>query len=231
MTVAPLEICVIQRGIRFSIDLTEFSRGWACEIFKGHFQIPDLGPIGANGLANPRDFDIPVAAYEKVSEEFTIVNKYLGEFFECKMDHSPFDVVAWHGNYAPYKYPLKKFNTMNTVSFDHPDPSIFTVLTAQTDEPGVATCDFVIFPPRWMVGEKTFRPPYYHRNCMSEFMGNIHGTYDAKEAGFGPGCSSLHSHMTPHGPEAEVFEKVDFISLGVEVIILTIFYKMNNLIS
>lgn len=136
LTVEPLEICVIPRGIRFSVDITEFSRGWVCEIFKGHFKLPDLGPIGANGLANPRDFKAPHAWYEKVNEKFVVHNKYLGEMYECEMDHSPFDVVAWHGNYHPYKYHLSNFNTIGTVSFDHPDPSIFTVLTAPTDEPG-----------------------------------------------------------------------------------------------
>lgn len=213
LTAEPLEIVVIPRGIRFTVDITEFSRGWIVEVFKGHFRIPDLGPIGANGLANPRDFKIPHAWYEKVNEKFIVHNKYLGEMYECEMDHSPFDVVAWHGNYVPYKYHLSNFNTIGTISFDHPDPSIFTVLTAPTDEPGVATCDFVIFPPRWMVGENTFRPPYYHRNCMSEYMGNIKGVYDAKEAGFGPGCSSLHSHLTPHGPETDVFEKASNVEL------------------
>lgn len=136
MVVAPLEICVIQKGIRFSVDVTEFSRGWICEVYKTHFTIPNLGPIGANGLANPRDFKIPVAWYEKSDEKFTIVNKYLGKLFTCEMDHSPFDVVAWHGNYAPYKYNLMDFNVIGTISYDHPDPSIFTVLTAPTDEPG-----------------------------------------------------------------------------------------------
>lgn len=150
------------------------------------------------------------AAYEDVDHDdtdFRVVNKYIGEFFECFYDHSIYDVVGWTGNYVPYKYDLDKFNTMGSISFDHPDPSIFTVLTAQTDDVGQAVCDFVIFPPRWLVAEKTFRPPYYHRNTMSEFMGNIAGTYDAKEKGFIPGASSLHSAMTAHGPEKEVFDK------------------------
>ncbi len=184
------------------------ARGWLAELFKGHFVIPDLGPIGANGLANERDFEAPVAAYEnKQGEEWTVVNRFAGKVFQYKQDHSPYDVVAWHGNYYPYKYDLNKFNTIGSISYDHPDPSIFTVLTAQTDDPGQAALDFVIFPPRWLVAEHTFRPPYYHRNCMSEFMGNISGTYDAKEAGFGPGASSLHSMMSAHGPEGDVFEK------------------------
>jgi len=208
MTVEQLEICVIPRGVKFSVEITELSKGWVCEIFKGHFAIPDLGPIGANGLANPRDFKVPVAYYERVKENYVIINKYLGTIYESDIEHSPYNIVAWHGNYTPYKYHLSNYNTMNTVSFDHPDPSIFTVLTAQTDEPGVATCDFVIFPPRWMVGEHTFRPPYFHRNLMSEYMGVIKGAYDAKEKAFSVGCSSLHLPMTAHGPEADVFEKV-----------------------
>jgi len=204
---------VIQRGVKFSVELEEWSRGYVCEIFKGHFRLPDLGPIGANGLANPRDFKTPVAYYEKSTDTFSIVTKFLGGFFESTIDHSPFDVVAWHGNYVPYKYDLRTFCTMGSISFDHPDPSIFTVLTCQTDEPGVAVCDFVIFPPRWLVQEHTFRPPYYHRNLMSEFMGNVFGTYDAKEKGFGPGFASLHLPMTPHGPDAEVFEKASTVDL------------------
>eukprot|EP00331_Platyophrya_macrostoma_P028207 CAMPEP_0176435696 /NCGR_PEP_ID=MMETSP0127-20121128/17493_1 /TAXON_ID=938130 /ORGANISM="Platyophrya macrostoma, Strain WH" /LENGTH=446 /DNA_ID=CAMNT_0017818807 /DNA_START=38 /DNA_END=1378 /DNA_ORIENTATION=+ len=207
LEVKPTEIVVIPRGIKFKVDLGGFSRGYVCEIFKGHFVLPDLGPIGANGLANPRDFQTPTAAYEEGQESYTVINKFQGEMFEYEMDHTPFDIVAWHGNYYPFKYDLALFNTINTVSYDHPDPSIFTVLTCQSDEKGSAICDLAIFPPRWMVAEKTFRPPYYHRNAMSEFMGNIKGTYDAKEEGFGPGCSSLHSMMSAHGPEGDVFEK------------------------
>lgn len=207
LTVGTGEICVIPRGIKFAVDITETSKGWISEVFKGHYELPELGPLGANGLANPRDFQIPVAYFERVKQEHVIINKYCGEFFETTIDHSPFDVIAWHGNYYPFKYDLSLFNVINTVTFDHPDPSIFTVLTAQSDEPGVAVCDFVIFKQRWMVAEKTFRPPYYHRNTMSEFMGNIKGFYDAKGHGFGPGCSSLHLPMTPHGPDAQAFEK------------------------
>lgn len=207
LTVAPKEIFVIPRGVKFAVEVDGPSSGWMTEVFKGHFQLPDLGPIGANGLANPRDFEIPVAAFEDRNGEFRVVNKYCGEFFEATSDHSVFDVVAWHGNYYPFKYNLEHFNTMNSVTYDHPDPSIFTVLTANTDEKGVASCDFVIFSPRWIVAEHTFRPPYYHRNTMSEFMGNVCGAYDAKGLGFGPGCSSLHQTMTAHGPDGEAFEK------------------------
>ena len=208
MDVAPGEMCVIPRGIRFQVNIDEPSRGYISEVFKGHFVVPDLGPIGTNGLADPRHFLSPVAAYERRENiKFTLVQKFLGKLFAANMDHSPFDVVAWHGNYTPYKYDLARYCVVNSVSFDHLDPCIFTVLTAQTDEPGNAVCDFVIFPPRYCVQEHTFRPPYYHRNTMSEYMGNIKGTYDAKTTGFLPGGSSLHSCMIGHGPEAEVFEK------------------------
>mmetsp|Transcript_32844 Transcript_32844/g.38095 ORF Transcript_32844/g.38095 Transcript_32844/m.38095 type:complete len:458 (-) Transcript_32844:400-1773(-) len=201
-------IAVIPRGIRFSVDVPSTgARGYVAEAFDQHFELPPRGVIGCNGLANERDFETPVAWYEDRDVAFTCFTKYCDEMFTFEQDHSPFDVVAWHGNYTPYRYDLAKFCVINTVSFDHLDPSIFCVLTSQTAEPGVASCDFVIFPPRWMVAEHTFRPPYYHKNCMSEFMGNIRGVYEAKEKGFLPGGASLHSHMVAHGPEAAVFEK------------------------
>jgi homogentisate 1,2-dioxygenase len=218
LSVQPTEIAVIQRGIKFSVEVEGEARGYVCEIYKSHFILPDLGPIGANGSANGRDFSYPKAHFEDRDCEFRIINKYLGEFFEAEMEHSIYDVVGWHGNYAPYKYDLKRFNTMGSISFDHPDPSIFTVMTCQTDDPGQAVCDFVIFPERWLVAENTFRPPYYHRNTMSEFMGNICGVYDAKEEGFIPGSASLHSTMTPHGPEAGVFEKASTSKLAPQKI-------------
>ncbi|KAG9159501.1 hypothetical protein Leryth_022752 [Lithospermum erythrorhizon] len=217
LQVSPGEIVVIPQGFRFSIDLPDGpSRGYVSEIFGTHFQLPDLGPIGANGLASARDFLVPVAWFDHSPRPgFTIVQKFGGELFTAKQDFSPFNVVAWHGNYAPYKYDLKKFCPYNTVLFDHSDPSINTVLTSPTDKPGVALLDFVIFPPRWLVAEHTFRPPYYHRNCMSEFMGLINGVYEAKSDGFLPGGASLHSCMTPHGPDTKTFETT--ISLGNEV--------------
>ncbi|ORZ02508.1 homogentisate 1,2-dioxygenase [Syncephalastrum racemosum] len=208
MMVAPNEICVIQRGVRFSVSLPDKSaRGYMLEIYGHHFELPDLGPIGANGLANPRDFVSPVAAYEEEADvDWDIISKFNGKLFVARQRHTPFDVVAWHGNYVPYKYDLAKFCVINSVSFDHIDPSIFTVLTAKSDTPGLAIADFVIFPPRWAVADKTFRPPYFHRNCMSEFMGLILGDYEGKSDGFLPGGASLHSPMTPHGPDAAVFE-------------------------
>ena len=217
LRVPPKEIIVIPRGCKFSVDIENSkARGWLAETFTGHFQLPDRGPIGANGLANERDFSAPVAAFEDdydLGLTWTIINRFCGKTFSYTQRYSPFNIVAWHGNYYPYKYDLNKFNTMGSISFDHPDPSIFTVLTVQSDTPGQAVLDFVIFPPRWLVAENTFKPPYYHRNTMSEYMGNIAGTYDAKEKGFIPGASSLHSAMSGHGPEEEVFVKASNVEL------------------
>lgn len=214
----PGEIAVIPRGIKFAVDLPDGpSRGYICENYGHPFVIPDKGPIGANGLANPRDFLAPVAAYEDKEGEYGLVAKFAGSLWETTLGHSPLDVVAWHGNCTPYKYNLAFFNTINTVSFDHPDPSIFTVLTSPSYPPGTANIDFVIFPPRWMVANDTFRPPYFHRNIMSEFMGLIHGVYDAKEGGgFDPGGFSLHNCMSGHGPDGKTFEKATHATLKPE---------------
>ncbi|CAI8011379.1 Homogentisate 1,2-dioxygenase [Geodia barretti] len=207
-------LVTFQQGMRFSVQVSAPSRGYILEVFNTHFQLPDLGPIGANGLANPRDFLSPVAWFEDVdSVDYLVVSKFQGSLFSSRQDHSPFDVVAWHGNYYPYKYDLAKFMVVNAVSFDHADPSIFTVLTCPSNTPGVAVADFVIFPPQWSVQEHTFRPPWYHRNCMSEFMGLLYGRYQAKEEGFAPGGASLHSMMTPHGPDQEAFEKASCVEL------------------
>lgn len=210
LDVEPGWICVMPRGLRFSVDLPEGrARGYVLEVFEGHFQLPDLGPIGANGLADARHFETPCAWYEEreVPSGFTVLHKFEGCLFKATQDFSPFNVVAWHGNYVPYRYDLAKFCPVNTVAFDHADPSIFTVLTCPSTTPGVAVADFVIFPPRWLVAEGTFRPPYYHRNCMNEFMGLIKGIYEAKQdGGFQPGGASLHSCMTPHGPDTVSFE-------------------------
>ncbi|OXB68916.1 hypothetical protein ASZ78_005353 [Callipepla squamata] len=218
MLVEPNEICVIQQGMRFSVEVFGETRGYILEVYGAHFELPDLGPIGANGLANPRDFLVPVAWYEdrKIAGGYTVISKYQGKLFAAQQDFSPFNVVAWHGNYTPYKYHLGNFMVINSVAFDHADPSIFTVLTAKSTRPGVAIADFVIFPPRWGVANNTFRPPYYHRNCMSEFMGLIKGHYEAKEEGFQPGGASLHSMMTPHGPDADCFEKASKAKLEPE---------------
>ncbi len=206
-SVGPQQIAVIPRGVRFRVELLIGSaRGYVCENYGAQFRLPELGPIGSNGLANPRDFETPVASFEDVEEPFELVQKFQGRLWATTLDHSPLDVVAWHGNLAPYRYDLRRFNVMNTVSFDHPDPSIFTVLTAPSEAPGTANVDFVIFPPRWMVAENTFRPPWFHRNVMSEFMGLIHGAYDAKSGGFLPGGASLHNQMSSHGPDRSSYE-------------------------
>lgn len=200
--IAPGHIAVIPRGVRFRVLLPEgAATGYVAENFGAPFRLPDLGPIGANGLANPRDFEAPAAWFEDRDTPFQLVQKSLASLWITTLPHSPLDVVAWHGNLAPYRYDLARFNTMNTVSFDHPDPSIFTVLTSPSTVAGRANADFVIFPPRWMVAEDTFRPPWFHRNVMSEAMGLIHGAYDAKAEGFAPGGLSLHNLMAGHGPD------------------------------
>ncbi len=201
-------IAVIPRGIKFKVEIIgKEAKGYLCENKGNPFILPSLGPIGANGLANPRHFEYPVAAYEKEQKSTKIICKNQQQLWIAHSEHSPLNVVAWHGNYAPYRYDLSLFNTINTVSFDHPDPSIFTVLTSESETLGVANLDFVIFPPRWMVAEHTFRPPYFHRNYMNELMGLIRGVYDAKKEGFTPGGISIHNCMTPHGPDHESYEK------------------------
>jgi homogentisate 1,2-dioxygenase len=205
--VPPRHVALIPRGLRMRVDLPDgAARGYVCENHGALFRLPDLGPIGANGLANPRDFETPHAAFEDSDAATEIVLKFQGRLWTTTLDHSPFDVVAWHGNLAPCRYDLARFNTINTVSFDHPDPSIFTVLTSPSETPGTANCDFVIFPPRWMVAEDTFRPPWFHRNVMSEFMGLVEGAYDAKAGGFAPGGASLHNQMSGHGPDQASYE-------------------------
>ncbi|MBD8655700.1 homogentisate 1,2-dioxygenase [Oxalobacteraceae sp. CFBP 13730] len=208
LDVEPQEIAVIPRGVRFQVTLPDGeARGYLCENFGALLQLPDMGPIGSNGLANPRDFLTPVAQYEDIEGDFELVTKFGGRLWRAPIGHSPLDVVAWHGNYAPYKYDLRHFNAIGSISYDHPDPSIFLVLQAPSDTPGVDTLDFVIFPPRWLVAEDTFRPPWFHRNVASEFMGLIHGAYDAKADGFVPGGSSVHNCMSGHGPDAATFDK------------------------
>jgi len=206
LDLAPGEIGVIPRGIRFCVAVESDVRGYVCENYGAPFRLPELGLIGANGLASPRDFLVPSAAFENIERPTRVVQKFQGGLWATTLDHSPLDVVAWHGNLAPYKYDLERFNTMGTVSFDHPDPCIFTVLTSPSDTPGVANCDFVIFPPRWLVAEGTFRPPWFHRSVMSELMGLIRGTYDAKAEGFVPGGVSLHNCMNAHGPDRATYD-------------------------
>jgi homogentisate 1,2-dioxygenase len=212
--IEPGEICVIPRGVVFRAEPRDgTARAYICENYGGSFTLPDRGPIGANCLANPRDFLTPVAAFEDIEGPCTLYAKWGGELFAAEIGQSPLDVVAWHGNYAPYKYDLRRFSPVGAISFDHPDPSIFTVLTAPSETAGTANVDFVIFPERWNVAENTFRPPWYHRNIMSEFMGLIYGIYDARPQGFVPGGISLHNCMLPHGPDSEAFERASNVKL------------------
>ncbi len=208
MDVEPAEIAVVPRGVVFRFELVDGPvRGYLCENYGGIFTLPERGPIGANCLANARDFKTPVAAFEDEEVESEIYVKWGGRHYTTTIGHSPLDVVAWHGNYVPYKYDLRDYSPVGAILSDHPDPSIFTVLTSPSGEAGTANIDFVIFPDRWLVAEDTFRPPWYHRNIMAEFMGLIYGQYDAKEEGFRPGGMSLHNTMLPHGPDADAFEK------------------------
>ncbi|MFF7686307.1 homogentisate 1,2-dioxygenase [Streptomyces syringium] len=213
----PGHVALIPRGVRFRVELLDAeARGYVCENYGRPFVLPDLGPIGANGLANPRDFLAPVAAFEDVEGPVQVINKFCGNLWSATYGHSPLDVVAWHGNLTPYVYDLHRFNVIGTISYDHPDPSIFTVLTSPSDTPGLAGVDFVVFAPRWLVGEDTFRPPYFHRNVMSEYMGLIEGAYDAKTAGKGgfvPGGGSLHNMMSAHGPDRDTFDKASAAEL------------------
>ncbi|MDQ3263819.1 MAG: homogentisate 1,2-dioxygenase [Myxococcota bacterium] len=229
LALAPGHIGCVPRGVRFRVELTDAAAGgYLCENYGVPFRLPELGPIGSNGLANARDFLTPVAAFEDLDRPTRLIQKFQGRLWETTLDHSPMDVVAWHGNLGPYQYDLARFNTLGTVSFDHPDPSIFTVLTSPSEQPGVANCDFVIFPPRWMVAEGTFRPPWFHRNVMSEFMGLVKGTYDAKEGGFAPGGASLHNCMNGHGPDKASYEKAVAAELAPHKLVDTLAFMFES---
>jgi len=213
LDVRPGEVAVVPRGMKFKLLVDGPVRGYLCENYGPPFRLPELGPIGSQGLAQARDFLAPVAAFEERNGKCEVIAKFQGALWSSDFSHSPLDVVAWHGDYVPYKYDLARFMVINTVSFDHPDPSIFTVLTSPSGQPGVANCDFVIFPPRWMVAEHTFRPPWFHRNVMSELMGLVHGVYDAKAEGFLPGGVSIHNCLSAHGPDLATFEKASAAEL------------------
>ena len=211
---APGQVLLIPRGLAFKVDVEGPAVAYVCENYGAHFRLPELGPIGSNGLANARDFEAPVAAFEQDEGPYQMLKRYGGALWTATQSHSPFNVVAWHGTLAPLRYDTQHFNTIGSISFDHPDPSIFTVLTSPSDTPGTANCDFVIFPPRWLVAEDSFRPPWFHRNVMSEFMGLVYGQYDAKPEGFRPGGASLHNGMVPHGPDAEAFDRASSAALA-----------------
>ena len=212
--VAPGELAVLPRGMAFKVSVQGPTRSYVCENYGAPFRLPELGPIGSNGLASARDFLSPLAAFDANPRPTEVVRKFGGRLWRTQAASSPFNVVAWHGNLVPVKYDTARFMTIGSISHDHPDPSIFTVLTSPSDTPGVANCDFVIFPPRWLVAEDTFRPPWYHRNVMAEFMGLVHGQYDAKPEGFRPGGMSLHNSHVPHGPDAEAFAKASAATLA-----------------
>ena len=213
----PKEIAIIPRGLLYRVEVLDGpARGFVCENYGQKFELPRRGPIGANCMANPRDFKTSVAAFEDREVHSFVTAKWCGQFHKTKIEQSPLDVVAWHGNYAPYKYDLRTYCPVGAVLFDHPDPSIFTVLTAPSGQPGTANIDFVLFRERWMVAEDTFRPPWYHKNIMSELMGNIYGQYDAKPEGFVPGGVSLHNMMLPHGPDKNAFDGASNAKLGAE---------------
>jgi homogentisate 1,2-dioxygenase len=227
LEVRPGEIAVVPRGMKFSVALDGPSRGYLCENYGVPFRLPELGPIGSQGLAQVRDFLAPVAAYEDAGK-CEAVAKFMGALWTAELAHSPLDVVAWHGDYAPYKYDLARFMVIGTISFDHPDPSLFTVLTSPSERPGTANCDFVIFPPRWLVGEDTFRPPWFHRNVMSELMGLVHGVYDAKAEGFRPGGISIHNCMSAHGPDLATFRKASTAKLAPQKIADTLAFMWES---
>jgi homogentisate 1,2-dioxygenase len=229
LAAAPGEIAVVPRGIRFRAELPDGAgRGYVAENYGAPLRLPGLGPIGANGLANPRDFRYPVAAYDDRDGAFQLVCKFAGKLWAAEIDHAPLDVVAWHGNYAPYTYDLADFNVIGSISYDHPDPSIFTVLTAPSDTAGTANLDFVIFPPRWLVADDTFRPPWFHRNVMSEFMGLVRGAYDGKQGGFVPGGASLHNCMAAHGPDAASFDRASNAKLGPDFLADTLAFMFET---
>ncbi|MDX6338536.1 MAG: homogentisate 1,2-dioxygenase, partial [Streptosporangiaceae bacterium] len=229
LQLSPGEIAVVPRGIRFRVDLPGGpARGYLCENYGAPFTLPERGPIGANGLANERDFLAPAAAYEEGRGPVEVVQKFGGNLWAAGYDHSPLDVVAWHGSYVPVKYDTANFMVLGTVSFDHPDPSIYTVLTSPSESPGLANVDFVIFPPRWLVGEDTFRPPWFHRNVMSEFMGLVRGAYDAKAEGFRPGGASLHNTFTSHGPDAETFARASRAELAPQKVADTLAFMFET---
>ncbi len=229
LRVSPGEIAVVPRGIRFRVELPDtFARGYLCENFGAAFTLPERGPIGANGLAGERDFKAPHAAFEERARTVQVVNKFAGNLWAADYDHSPLDVVAWHGNYVPYKYDTADFMVLGTVSFDHPDPSIYTVLTSPSDTPGLANLDFVVFAPRWLVGEDTFRPPWFHRNVMSEFMGLVTGVYDARAEGFAPGGASLHNTFASHGPDAQTYARASTADLAPEKLDRTLAFMVES---
>ncbi|KAK0434287.1 homogentisate 1,2-dioxygenase [Armillaria borealis] len=200
MMVRPGELMVIQKGMKFKVSLPDGpSRGYVQEIFGSHFELPDLGPIGGHGMANPRDFEVPLASFE--IDETSWEGKIGGQLFSAAQDHIPFDVVAWQGNYVPYKYAMEKFIFVGSVSKDHLDPSVFTVLTAKSKATGIPLVEILTVSERWNVASDTFRPPYYHRNNATEILCFISGERGGR---YVPGGIVLQTVFCPHGPPPEV---------------------------
>jgi len=205
LAVEPGHIGVVPRGIKVRVSTAaKLASGWLHENYGQAFTLPDPGITGPNTSALARDFVYPSAQPEDDAPTAIIV-KTGGRFLATSIDRTPLDVVAWRGNYAPYRYDLRQFSPLGAVLFDHPDPSLGTVLTSPSDLVGTANVDLVVFRERWVVAEDTFRPPWFHSNTMSEFMGLIDGSYDAKP-GQAPGSMTLHNQHLPHGPATTAFE-------------------------
>ncbi|HEY3498273.1 MAG TPA: homogentisate 1,2-dioxygenase, partial [Polyangiaceae bacterium] len=213
LDVRPGEVALLPRGLRFSVALREAAaRGYVAEVFGRHFRLPERGPIGSNGLAEARHFRTPAAWHEdRLAPGYRIAAKLGGALYEARQDHSPFDVVAWHGNHCPYVYDLALFTPAGYTRVDHPDPSIHTVLSAPLDERGTHSLDLVVFPPRWDATEGTFRPPYFHRNATTEINGIVREV-SSPGSMFVPGCLFLTPSMTPHGPVAAGVERAFSLS-------------------
>ncbi|EOO02373.1 putative homogentisate -dioxygenase protein [Phaeoacremonium minimum UCRPA7] len=214
LMVRPGELAVIQAGMRFTVRLPDgVGRGYIQEVFGSHYELPELGPVGSNGMALARDFEIPVASFDVDQSKWTIVVKLVGQLFAYEQNHTPFDVVAWHGTYAPYKYAMEKFINSATVDRDQSDPSIYCVLTAKSKIPGVSLSDFLIFTPKWSVTRNTFRPPYYHRNVATELMGMIYGTWAGSATLLEPGGLTYEPSYMPHGESYERWKEATSVDL------------------
>lgn len=207
LEVEPGEVLLLPRGLRVSILVPDGeAQGYAAEIFAGHFQLPERGPIGANGLVDERHFRGPTPYYEdRLAPGFRMTHKFGGALSEATQDHSPFDVVGWHGAYLPLAYRFSAFSPVSNTAFDHTDPSAFTVLSAALDEEGANALDLVVFPARWDPTEHTFKPPYFHRNVTTEINGIIEDP--SLNAPFTTGMVFVTPSMTPHGVRAGAVER------------------------
>ncbi|GAD98612.1 homogentisate 1,2-dioxygenase, putative [Paecilomyces variotii No. 5] len=213
MMVLPGELFVIPAGLRFKVSLPDGpSRGYIQEIFGSHFELPDLGPIGSNGLALPQDFEIPVASYDLDTSSWEIITKLAGKLYHYEQAHTPFDVVGWHGNYVPYKYEIEKLLALSS-SKDQLDPSAYTILTAKSKIPGVSITDFCAFTPKWVNSLNSWRPPYYHRTMGAEVMGMVRGEYGGSAKTLEPGALTCDNAYVPHGETYDAWKKHAFVDL------------------